>query len=123
MTTKVQRGVLWGALFLFALLGGSVLGHFVVVGLAGGGKMLAGDNAAANFWEQQDRARNASARSPGNVAGIEGGSGAHVCEGCDASNLRVRQAGNQAFHYDSGSGDAAAGAVAPPAPPATPAHP
>jgi hypothetical protein len=114
MTTKFQRGMLWGSLFLFAVLAGSFLGRFVVGGLAGGGRML-NDNAAANFWQQQDRARNASALASANAAPIQGGSGAHVCEGCDASSLRQRGSGNQAFHYDAAGGDAADSAGSAPA--------
>jgi hypothetical protein len=125
MTTKVQRVMLWGALFLFALLGGSFLGHFVVAGLAGGGKMLAGDNAAATFWQQQDKARNAGALAPAtNMASAQGGAGAHVCEGCDASSLHLRQSGDQAVHYEPSTADDPVGSAAqPPTPPTTSAHP
>ncbi len=127
MTPKVRRALLWSGLFLLVFAGGSILGRFTVAGLAGD-RAFPGMTDAADFWQQQDRARDSQGTTPAApvqhfVAGIPE---AHDCENCDASVARDRQTAQYiASQYPSlmGDGEAAASPPVSPPPPSVPSAP
>jgi hypothetical protein len=82
---------MWGGMFLLAYAGGSALGRFTTSGLVTDDSSLLHDGEAANFWAEQDKAREAGepARPAQRYAYETPGN--HACDGCDAHITRDKQ--------------------------------
>lgn len=124
MEARLRRVLLWGAMFLLAYAGGSLLGRFTISGLIEGDSPMLRDGEAANFWAERDKAREAGepAVQAARIYGHET-PGNHVCDGCDAAITRDKQmAAAMGLPYDDPREASAApdeegdGADAPPPP-------
>jgi hypothetical protein len=112
---------MWGGAFVLAFASGSVLGGFTVSGLAGADRSLPDSSDVQNFWAVQDRAHANGAGSDQTAPAYARLSpGNHVCEGCDAGEMRGRLKLNDleaSYSEQSGDGDQSPADVDTPAAP------